>query len=707
LVILNYTIFYKASAIYSEKVGSGRIADPYRIPSIECAIFLIISFEKIKNLYITGASNHTNWAIPKSQTSKKLNLIFMKKLITLSIVIFFIVTTSAQTPQLNWAKSFKGKGASTDSTSVMEMYTKDKSIYILGTSDTYGTANDIVLIKRDYVTGDTLWTRHYNGPASGDDQAVDMVINQSTGDVYLTGKCTGLSSGYDVITLKYSSAGELKWLQRWDNQDYHGDDIPKSIGIDFNGEVYVTGSTYNGSAYDEDIFILSLKSTGILNNIIDDIYTSYNYPLSHSKDLIGASKVSNAGDVFIGGDFMMGSTTNGWSAIFVMPYRNNYYGSLYSYSCIGMGNDYAAFPQGVHLYSPDDINQFQTMDLDNSNNIYLAYLNDTIQDKGNGYRICITKINKSGCMVWERTFGKNQNAINLGVKSIKVDLNGNVYVAAYEKNNSGNFDWSIIKYNSSGVFQWRAGKQGTGNGNDIANDIGFDSFQNPVVAGVTNNTGTNNDITFVKYNKATGAEMFSINYDSNNGDEKAYNIFVDASQNIIINGIVNTATQSQNMITLRYCNPLETPTISIIGNTIYSDASTGNQWYNENGAVNGATNQDFTPTKSGNYYVIISENGCTSSASNTLHFIPTSIYSTELSNSVKIYPNPINNELTIELEGNTIQANFVILNSLGQAIYNGAIVEKAVIQTSHFTPGVYLIKLKLEKTLEFKKFIKK
>jgi len=133
-----------------------------------------------------------------------------------------------------------------------------------------------------------------------------------------------------------------------------------------------------------------------------------------------------------------------------------------------------------------------------------------------------------------------------------------VYAAGYEKNSSGNLDWFVIKYNSSGDFQWRKTKNGTGNGNDIPNDIAFDEFQNPVVVGVTNNIGTNNDITFVKYNKTNGAELFSANYDSGNGDEKAYNIIVDASQKIIINGIQNTATQSQNMITLMYCNPAAT-----------------------------------------------------------------------------------------------------------------------------------------------------
>ncbi|MDP3914232.1 MAG: C10 family peptidase [Bacteroidota bacterium] len=71
-----------------------------------------------------------------------------------------------------------------------------------------------------------------------------------------------------------------------------------------------------------------------------------------------------------------------------------------------------------------------------------------------------------------------------------------------------------------------------------------------------------------------------------------------------------------------------------------------------------------------------------------------------------VYPSPVTNELTIEIKGNTIQSNFEIINSSGQVIFKGTVFEKAVVQTSSFTPGVYLIKLKSGNTFEFKKIIK-
>jgi len=74
--------------------------------------------------------------------------------------------------------------------------------------------------------------------------------------------------------------------------------------------------------------------------------------------------------------------------------------------------------------------------------------------------------------------------------------------------------------------------------------------------------------------------------------------------------------------------------------------------------------------------------------------------------SISIYPNPVRNELIIEIEGNNETINFEIYNSLGQVVYKGNLIEKTVVQTNGFTPGVYLIKLDNNKSFEFRKIIK-
>jgi hypothetical protein len=148
------------------------------------------------------------------------------------------------------------------------------------------------------------------------------------------------------------------------------------------------------------------------------------------------------------------------------------------------------------------------------------------------------------------------------------------------------------------------------------------------------------------------------------------------------------------------------PIISLNANGLHSDALIGNQWYNKNGLIDGATYQDYTPASSGDYYVVVSINGCTSNPSNSIYFIPTANNAIELAKSIMVYPNPVTNELTIEFEGNTVETEFKVINSIGQVVFTGIILEKTVVKTESFTPGIYFVRFRSGNTFEFKKIIK-
>ncbi len=149
-----------------------------------------------------------------------------------------------------------------------------------------------------------------------------------------------------------------------------------------------------------------------------------------------------------------------------------------------------------------------------------------------------------------------------------------------------------------------------------------------------------------------------------------------------------------------------TPVITLNGLVLQSDALNGNQWFNQNGLINGATNQNYTVTIDGDYYVIVSLLGCNSDPSNTINVTVTGIEVVESGRVIKVYPNPVSNELIIEREGNNEKVNFEILNAIGQVVFKGNLIDKNTVQTSNFAPGVYLIKLEIGKTFEFKKIIK-
>jgi hypothetical protein len=71
-----------------------------------------------------------------------------------------------------------------------------------------------------------------------------------------------------------------------------------------------------------------------------------------------------------------------------------------------------------------------------------------------------------------------------------------------------------------------------------------------------------------------------------------------------------------------------------------------------------------------------------------------------------IYPNPVSNELIIEMPDNKETVSFEILNSIGQVVFKGSLLKKTVVQTTNFAKGIHLIKLDNNKTFEFRKIVK-
>jgi len=78
----------------------------------------------------------------------------------------------------------------------------------------------------------------------------------------------------------------------------------------------------------------------------------------------------------------------------------------------------------------------------------------------------------------------------------------------------------------------------------------------------------------------------------------------------------------------------------------------------------------------------------------------------EINGYVNIYPNPVFHKLIIEIEGYNEILNFEIVNAIGVVVYNGSLVNKIEVNTTSFSSGIYLIKIKNGNSYELKKIIK-
>ena len=171
-------------------------------------------------------------------------------------------------------------------------------------------------------------------------------------------------------------------------------------------------------------------------------------------------------------------------------------------------------------------------------------------------------------------------------------------------------------------------------------------------------------------------------------------------------GCKNTAT-----IDITVLSPV-VPELTIDANTITSTTATYYQWFGENGFINGENNQTLTVTESGNYYVAtIDDNGCSSNSMTVFIDYSTSIFEMETVRSIQIFPNPTSKFITVNLEiSESDSFNFEVWSTDGklllektQQLYSN---DQIALDISHFSKGIYFLKIKNEKGEMVRKILK-
>ncbi len=139
------------------------------------------------------------------------------------------------------------------------------------------------------------------------------------------------------------------------------------------------------------------------------------------------------------------------------------------------------------------------------------------------------------------------------------------------------------------------------------------------------------------------------------------------------------------------------PTISQIGNVLVSSSTVYNQWYFAGAAIAGATNQNYTPTQSGFYYVLLNNNGCMNQ-SDSLFFVFVGIDDPEYI-QLELFPNPSSGMFNLKFaayDGNDVSV--IVRNVIGSKVYEQRIPNfygnySETLDLSALREGIYVVKV--------------
>jgi hypothetical protein len=157
-------------------------------------------------------------------------------------------------------------------------------------------------------------------------------------------------------------------------------------------------------------------------------------------------------------------------------------------------------------------------------------------------------------------------------------------------------------------------------------------------------------------------------------------------------------------------NSLPITTTTLNGATMTSDQTGATyQWIdcNNDTAIVGANNQDYTTTVNGSYAVAVTLNTC-SDTSSCVNVTSIGITKIANSNAFSVYPNPFSTQTTLVASNVLNDATFIIYNAFGQQVKQMENIygQTITFQRDHLTSGLYFIHLIQDrKTIAIKKLV--
>lgn len=150
---------------------------------------------------------------------------------------------------LQWKNTYAGDAEGIDRINAIVIDNSTYNLFVTGKIKTNDNAEDYLTIAYN-STGDTLWTRSFTTSGLNLDVATDITLS-STGYLYVTGYSYTSSTNNDYYTIKYDTSGNQEWATRFDGPASNSDQALR-MRLDATENVYVSGTSHGGSSTNKD-----------------------------------------------------------------------------------------------------------------------------------------------------------------------------------------------------------------------------------------------------------------------------------------------------------------------------------------------------------------------------------------------------------------------------------------------------------------------
>ncbi|MCW3071840.1 MAG: hypothetical protein JWO44_1730 [Bacteroidetes bacterium] len=649
-----------------------------------------------------------------------------------------------------YAKRFNGAGGDIDAGYAICVEPVTSTVYVAGYTFQSASADfDFITLKYD-AAGTQLWASQYNGPDNNYDEAHAITIDAS-GNVYVTGYTqTAVLTNYDYATVKYNSAGVQQWAKTYNGtgNDY---DRANAITIDAAKNVYITGKSIGVSPAAEDIVTIKYDSTGVQKWL-----TRYNGP-SHGYDEGKALALDVAGNVYVTGYSYTSGLNNDFTTIKYDTAGVQQWITKYN----GTGNN---------------ADQAVAIAVDNIGNIYIAGMSkgagtnedfETIKycqltaSAGTDVTICngaSTTLNASATGAVSYAWLPNDGTLS-SVTSATPVANPTTTTAYYVAitNTSGCVDMdtvvvTVVPLPSPGITASGATVFCIG-GSVTLTSSPSDQYQwstaaADTLASITVSTSGTYTVMITDTNGCSASSSQSVtvmplpaidagmndstclstnvNLSASGGTTYVWHPGASLSDSTIVNPIAGPVVSTTYTVigtSSTGCISSDTVRITVLGNpalpsitkshdTLSSTPAFSYQWYLAGSPLPGETNQTLVYVTNGNYYVQVTNAlGC-STVSTIININDVGISEAASSASLNVYPNPFNDDVTIELE--LAKAGIVrisIVNIAGQEVYSEELNQrngsyKKQVSLKEQAKGIYYLQVITDDEVINKKIIK-